>query len=162
MNAIWKTWAEKRPSGNAGSLCSRRRHWRFRAARARLLIRSRLIRMMTTKTLAVLLLCTWPANGQENEPGKKLFVTRCASCHGADGGGGEFGPNIADVRGLAHRDLNVADIVKNGLADFGMPAFPLPQGEVDAIAAYVKGLRVPAIEHPPAGDVEAGKSFFFG
>jgi|HubBroStandDraft_6_1064221.scaffolds.fasta_scaffold87829_2 alcohol dehydrogenase (cytochrome c) len=118
--------------------------------------------MKTKIPFLLAMLCALPGTAQENEPGKKLFATRCASCHGADGGGGEFGPNIADVRGLAHRDLNVADIIKNGLADFGMPAFPLPQGDVDAIAAYVKGLRAPAFEHPPAGGIEAGKNFFFG
>jgi putative heme-binding domain-containing protein len=108
------------------------------------------------------LLCAWPGRAQENETGKKLFATRCASCHGADGGGGEFGPDIADVRGLGHRDMKVADIIKNGLADYGMPAFPLPQQDVDALAAFVSGLRAPAFEHPPAGNAEAGGSFFFG
>jgi PQQ-dependent dehydrogenase (methanol/ethanol family) len=104
----------------------------------------------------------WPGNAQENEAGRKLFAARCASCHGADGAGGEFGPDIADVRGLRYRDRNLADLIKNGLPDSGMPAFPLPQQDLDALAAFVAGLRAPAFEHPPAGDAAAGESFFFG
>jgi len=100
--------------------------------------------------------------GQENAAGRKLFAARCASCHGADGGGGEFGPDIAEVRGLRHRDRNVADLIKNGLPDSGMPAFQLPQQDLDALAAFVAVLRAPAFEHPPAGDAAAGESFFFG
>ena len=33
---------------------------------------------------------------------------------------------------------------------------------MDALAAFVGGLRAPAIEHPPAGNAAAGESFFFG
>jgi len=91
-----------------------------------------------------------------------LFAARCASCHGADGAGGEFGPDIADARGLRYRDRNVADLIKNGLPDSGMPAFPLPQQDLEALAAFVSGLRAPAFEHPPAGNAAAGESFFFG
>jgi alcohol dehydrogenase (cytochrome c) len=125
--------------------------------------------MMTRKILRhyapfvlAALCCAWPGRAQENETGKKLFVSRCASCHGADGGGGEFGPDIADVRGLAHRDVKVPDIIKNGLADYGMPSFPLPQPDIDTLAVFVEGLRSPAFEHPVAGNAAAGESFFFG
>src|SRR5271154_3828806 len=76
-----------------------------------------------------------PMRGQENDTGRKLFATRCASCHGADGAGGEFGPNIADTRGLGHRDVKLVDLIKSGLPDSGMPAFPLPQPDLDALAA---------------------------
>src|SRR5271168_3678777 len=117
---------------------------------------------MRTRILLLALLCALLATAQENETGKKVFATRCASCHGADGGGGEFGPDIADVRGLGHGDMQVADIIKNGLADYGMPSFALPQPDIDAIAAFVNGLRAPAFEHPPAGNAAAGESFFFG
>jgi alcohol dehydrogenase (cytochrome c) len=102
------------------------------------------------------------AHAQDNERGKMLFAARCAACHGADGAGGEFGPDIADVRGLSHREMNLAELIKNGLADFGMPAFPLPQPDIEALAAFVSGLRGPAIDHPPSGDAAAGASFFFG
>ena len=106
--------------------------------------------------------CAWPGMAQENAAGRELFAARCASCHGADGSGGEFGPDIAEVRGLRHRDRNVVDLIKNGLPDSGMPAFPLPQQDLHALAAVIAVLRAPAFEHPPPGDAAAGESFFFG
>ena len=124
-------------------------------------MKTRILRPRAAVLFSVLL-CTWTGRAQENEAGKTLFATRCANCHGADGGGGEFGPDIADVRGLAHRDMKVADVIKDGLADYGMPAFPLPQQDIDALAAFVGGLRAPAFEHPLAGDAAAGERFFFG
>ena len=33
-------------------------------------------------------------SGQNVDPGRKAFETRCAGCHGADGNGGEMGPSI--------------------------------------------------------------------
>ncbi len=35
-----------------------------------------------------------PANAQNVEPGRKVFASRCAACHGTEGGGGELGPSI--------------------------------------------------------------------
>ena len=113
-------------------------------------------------TLWMLLVCVWPGIAQDNDAGRKQFADRCASCHGADGGGGEFGPDIADVRALGHRDRNLVDLIKNGFPDSGMPNFPLPQQDLDALAAFVAGLRAPAFEQPSAGDAQAGESFFFG
>jgi alcohol dehydrogenase (cytochrome c) len=118
----------------------------------------------------LLLLCVLFSEGfaQEMGPGdgggQKLFQARCAGCHGMDGGGGEYGPNIVDMRrrggGRARRDLH--EVIRNGIPDAGMPAFALPPAEVDALAAYVAGLRAPAADHPAAGNPAAGERFFFG
>src|SRR5437762_207365 len=35
------------------------------------------------------------AAAQSPEPGRQVFVSRCAGCHGSDGNGGELGPAIA-------------------------------------------------------------------
>jgi len=43
-----------------------------------------------------------------------------------------------------------------------MPAFRLADAEVEDLAAYVHGLRAPAVENPTPGDVAAGEQFFFG
>jgi mono/diheme cytochrome c family protein len=56
-------------------------------------------------------LCGRPAHAQGNETGSKLFAAHCASCHGA-AGGGELGPDIADVRGLSHWEMKIADLIK--------------------------------------------------
>ena len=39
---------------------------------------------------------------QAPDPGRKIFESRCARCHGADGRGGEMGPSI--VERLTTRD----------------------------------------------------------
>ena len=104
-----------------------------------------------------------PLGAQEVEAGRKQFAALCAGCHGVDGGGGEYGPNIVDMRRFGQRSSrDVAEVIKNGIEDSGMPAFPLPEKEIDALVAFVHSLRAPAAEHPAAGDVAAGERYFFG
>jgi PQQ-dependent dehydrogenase (methanol/ethanol family) len=117
--------------------------------------------------LAVVLLAAAVAAGrgsaQEIEAGKKQFAALCAGCHGADGGGGEHGPNIVDTRRAGGPfERSVAEVIKGGIEDAGMPAFPLPQQRIDELVAFVKSLRAPAADHPTAGDAGAGERFFFG
>ncbi len=98
---------------------------------------------------------------QDAETGRKQFESRCASCHGADGAGGEHGPSIVNLRrrgGRAQTDLR--ETITKGIPDGGMPAFPLPQSDLDALIAYVEVLRNPAADHPADGDVAAGARFF--
>ncbi len=101
------------------------------------------------------------ASAQEIDAGKKLFESRCAGCHGVDGGGGEYGPNIVDLRGWERSEKSLPEIIKNGIPDSGMPAFPLPQPDIDALMAFVNSLRAPAAGHPPPGDAAAGERYFF-
>ncbi len=102
-------------------------------------------------------------SAQDVETGRKQFAARCAGCHGVDGGGGEYGPNIVDMRRFGeHSERNVADVIKNGIPDSGMPAFPLSQAEIDALVAFVRALRAPAADHPAAGDAAAGERYFLG
>ena len=102
-------------------------------------------------------------SAQVVESGRKQFASRCAGCHGVDGGGGEYGPNIVDMRrGGQRTEGSLAEIIKNGIPDSGMPPFPLPQADIDALVAFVKSLRAPAADHPAPGDAAAGERFFFG
>ncbi len=43
-----------------------------------------------------------------------------------------------------------------------MPAFAIPEAELDSIAAYVEALKSPAADHPAVGDVALGETFFAG
>jgi PQQ-dependent dehydrogenase (methanol/ethanol family) len=43
-----------------------------------------------------------------------------------------------------------------------MPAFPLPESQLQALARFVRSLNASAYEASPAGDVNAGEQFFFG
>src|SRR5579862_4550221 len=112
----------------------------------------------------LLLAALLPAgNAQDLAAGKKDFASRCAGCHGADGAGGEYGPNIVELRRFGHRaGRDIAEVIKNGIQDSGMPAFPLPQAQIDSLVAFVNSLRAPAADHPAPGDPAAGERFFFG
>ncbi len=112
----------------------------------------------------LLLAALLPAgNAQDLAAGKKDFASRCAGCHGADGAGGEYGPNIVELRRFGHRaGRDIAEVIKNGIQDSGMPAFPLPQAQIDSLVAFVNSLRAPAADHPAPGDSAAGERFFFG
>jgi alcohol dehydrogenase (cytochrome c) len=108
------------------------------------------------------MVCAACAHAQQLDAGRKHFLNHCAGCHGVDGGGGEFAPSILDVRRSIHRGRTVRDIVTNGILEAGMPHFTLPEGDLNALVAFVEDLRAPAAVHPPAGDAAAGENFFFG
>jgi cytochrome c oxidase cbb3-type subunit III len=105
-----------------------------------------------------------PAQQTSPPPGAAIFASNCATCHGADGGGGEHAPNIAtapEVQHLADRDL--AGIVKNGIPGAGMPAFSsLPPQQVDEVVSYLRILqgRGGIVKLP--GDPARGEALFFG
>jgi putative heme-binding domain-containing protein len=123
------------------------------------------------RVLAVALAVTVPTGGliasaapaRPQTDGRRLYEAGCAPCHGADGEGGEKGPGIVEVRSSRSRarpDLRA--LIRTGIPAAGMPAFPLPDADLDALAGYVAALIAPAIDHPPAGDPRAGERFFFG
>lgn len=79
---------------------------------------------------------------QDAAAGRKQFDSRCASCHGGDGNGGEHGPAI--VRRIAARDnQQLAELIHNGFPSSGMPAFALPDREIGELIAYLRTLRPP-------------------
>lgn len=91
-----------------------------------------------------------------------LFIQSCSACHGAEAGGGDRGPALANSRRLRTRSTNdIAAIIRNGTPG-GMPAFPLPEDQVTHLAAYVHSLNATAFEISPDGNVAAGEAFFFG
>ena len=113
--------------------------------------------------LVAVTLAAGPGRAQDVEAGRKQFAALCAGCHGADGGGGEYGPNIVDMRRFGQRsERDVGEVIRDGIEDAGMPAFPLPKKDIDDLVAYVNALRAPAADHPAAGDAAAGERYFFG
>ena len=87
-------------------------------------------------------------------------------CHGADGRGGGHGPAIVDLpRPRAATQAAVQSVIQKGLADGGMPAFPISDSDAGSIAAYVMRLRMPAEGSTAStitGDAAAGERFFSG
>ncbi len=104
--------------------------------------------------------------GQSIETGKKLFIARCAGCHGEDGSGGGLGPSILEVRqSRATSRQAVADLIRKGIREVGMPAFPMPDSELNAVVDYFYSLK----KSPQAaktkqvdGNASAGLKFFMG
>ncbi len=97
------------------------------------------------------------------EAGKRRFEASCASCHGADGKGGERGPDIISPERARRRSADdLSELIRKGIPAAGMPAFQLPERELQELVAFVRSLSAPAIESAAPGDVASGEAFFFG
>ena len=93
---------------------------------------------MKTLVVASALLLT-AAVAAAQTPGRQLYETRCARCHGGDGTGGESGPNILQ-RIDDRSDEELAAFLKTGRPSNGMPAFDLPAPEMQALVAHLRTL----------------------
>ena len=96
------------------------------------------------------------------QDGRALFEKNCAVCHG-DGHGTERGPNLANNRRVRGSSVEqVRAVIRDGVPSRGMPGFPLPAAELDAVTALVRSFSAPAFENHPEGDASAGERYFFG
>src|SRR3989442_15050710 len=87
------------------------------------------------------------------DPGQQNFDSRCTSCHGGDGAGGEHGPAI--VFGLRSRsDEQLATIIREGLPTRGMPAFKLADQEMKELIVFLRTLRPRRGQGPKPAKVE--------
>jgi alcohol dehydrogenase (cytochrome c) len=85
---------------------------------------------------------------QGPDPGRQVFVSRCAGCHGTDGNGGELGPNIAS-RIPSRTDQDLSTVIRQGLTTAGMPAFPnLSDTEATDLVRFLRTLRLRAGNGP--------------
>jgi len=77
----------------------------------------------------------------QTDPGRALFRSNCAFCHGGDARGGR-GPNLVSAP-LAHGESDEAlkTVIRDGVPGTSMPAFSeFTAEEVGEIVAYVKSL----------------------
>ncbi|MGH9236731.1 MAG: PQQ-binding-like beta-propeller repeat protein [Vicinamibacterales bacterium] len=87
-----------------------------------------------------LVICARPS-AQNVDGGRKAFVTRCASCHGTDGNGGELGPAIA-ARAILRTDDELRTVLRAGFPAAGMPPFStLSDAEAADLVAFVRTLK---------------------
>jgi cytochrome c oxidase cbb3-type subunit 3 len=109
------------------------------------------------------------------ERGKNIYVTTCSACHGPDlRGGTTGGPNLLRsqvVLSDQHGEL-ILPIVHGARAERGMPALPLPDPDVIAVAEYIHSVAAtsrnqgapPPTEAPPpnaiVGDAKSGEAYF--
>src|SRR5262249_45340874 len=74
-------------------------------------------------------------------PGAQTFASRCASCHGTDGNGGELGPAIT-ARVPLRTDEELQAVIRQGMIGAGMPAFgSLNATEVGDVIRHLRTLR---------------------
>src|SRR5947209_20106260 len=81
-----------------------------------------------------------PAFAQTADAGRRQFESRCATCHGGDGMGGELGPPIV-VRLTRLSDDDVTKTVRNGIPANDMPASELALQEIGSILAFLPARR---------------------
>jgi cytochrome c6 len=84
--------------------------------------------------------------GPESAASSATFRTKCAMCHGQDGGGSEVGKsmNVPDLRSPVVQklpDAQLAQIISDGKG--GMPSFKssLSEDQVHSLVAHIRSLR---------------------
>src|SRR5205085_10673922 len=87
---------------------------------------------------------------QTVDPGRRAFETRCASCHGADGNGGDMGPAIG-LRLSARDDQQLAELIRGGQPTKGMPPSQIRDAELADLAQYLRAIQRRAETTAPAG-----------
>jgi len=128
----------------------------------------RLTRVLLLAFIASAILVWWDdavaqSNATRTDAGKRAFEARCGGCHGADAAGGERGPTLVDIREpRAATPSALRQLIRTGIPGTGMPAFQIPDDELDALVSHLELLTMPAVERPSDGDVSAGERFFVG
>src|SRR5882724_6248697 len=91
-----------------------------------------------------LIVCASP--GPDSAASSATFRTKCAMCHGQDGGGSEIGKsmNVPDLRSQAVQklpDAELAQIISNGKG--GMPSFKnsLSEDQIHSLVAHIRSLH---------------------
>jgi mono/diheme cytochrome c family protein len=84
--------------------------------------------------------------GPDSAASSATFRTKCATCHGQDGGGSEVGKsmNVPDLRSQAVQklpDAELAQIISNGKG--GMPSFKnsLKEDQIRSQVAHIRSLH---------------------
>jgi putative heme-binding domain-containing protein len=98
-------------------------------------------------------------------PARETFMSRCASCHGLDGRGGEHAPDIVTSPSVSSRtDQALFDVISRGLARAGMPAFGqlLSPAEIHALVEYLRDAAKTGQSTRASGDAVKGRALFFG
>jgi alcohol dehydrogenase (cytochrome c) len=80
------------------------------------------------------------ASAQDVGPGRLLFESKCARCHGADGTGGALGPAIVG-RLAALNDQQLATLVRQGLPTQGMPANRAADAEMAQLTVFLRSIQ---------------------
>jgi alcohol dehydrogenase (cytochrome c) len=89
----------------------------------------------------VALVCASRVEAQNVDAGRRVFASRCAACHGTEGGGGELGPSIV-ARIPLRTDADLDAVIREGLSGAGMPSFAnLTKTESADLITFLRTLR---------------------
>jgi cytochrome c oxidase cbb3-type subunit III len=103
--------------------------------------------------------------GFGGSPARETFVSRCASCHGLDGRGGEHAPDIVTSASVHSRSgQSLFDVISHGLPRAGMPGFGqlLSSAEIRALVGYLRDAGKSGEGPTAAGEAAKGRALFFG
>src|SRR5262245_53831900 len=79
-------------------------------------------------------------HAQANDPGRQVFESRCARCHGADGNGGEMGPPIV-TRLTPLDDQQLAKVIRDGVPARGMPPNVIDDPEMALLVKFLRTIQ---------------------
>jgi PQQ-dependent dehydrogenase (methanol/ethanol family) len=120
------------------------------------------VRALVLKLAACLCLVIPAASQNSGGSRPDTYAKLCVSCHGEAATGTERGPELVENRALRSRsEKQIHDLIQNG-SPGRMPAFALPEEQLQALAHWVRSLNVSASDLAPDGDGVAGERFFFG
>jgi mono/diheme cytochrome c family protein len=72
--------------------------------------------------------------------GQKQFVVQCGSCHGANARGDDNGPDLVRSEIVLDDEQGnlIGPVVRKGRPNEGMPAFDLPDAQMQDLAAFLR------------------------
>ncbi len=73
-------------------------------------------------------------------PGRKVFETRCGTCHGGDGNGGEMAPSIL-LRLSSLDDAQLTKVIREGIPQKGMPPQPIADAELGDLVKFLRTIQ---------------------
>jgi mono/diheme cytochrome c family protein len=104
---------------------------------------------------------TWAGAVGDAKRGADVYAAACASCHGADGRGGEKGGDVVDATFLAlASDQSLRTTVIAGRADLGMPDWrgepgpALTAQQISDVVAWLVSHRKPPMGRPASDTAE--------
>jgi cytochrome c oxidase cbb3-type subunit 3 len=112
---------------------------------------------------------------EQVKAGEPLFAAQCGFCHGRDARGGQSGPDLTRSALVAEdvRGDKIAQVVRSGRPDKGMPPFNLADADLAAIVAFIHDAtsksasnegsrRTVEVADLQTGNADAGKQYFNG
>jgi putative heme-binding domain-containing protein len=115
----------------------------------------------------VLAVASVPAAAQSVDParldqGAKVYASLCQTCHGP---GGDLVPGVNLATGQFKRgvtDLDVMNVVLNGVPGTAMPANKLANADLLAVVAYIRNMKDYGSRRVAVGDAASGRAIFEG